>query len=182
MKDGSPSWRCGMLFLLGVIALLPLLSACTSAPPPYRPPDYRTPPPPPPSPPPDRCTVDFDPCSCDLWKFKIPLLDERLEAPGDTTTQREETAANLRKTANDFKNEYWTTGRLETGVFALRFYDGYLRLVPLSNRFAPFALLHSTAIYCDLGCRMRANELAEELRVTYRHDPVQIAKALAGCG
>ncbi len=149
---------------------------------------YEEPPPPtyphprrlptPPSPPPtEPCSVHFDPCVCKLSDFKIPLLDERLQYPGDVDA----TAANLRRAANDYKNAYWATRQQETGIFALRFYAGYLQLVPPRNDFAPFALLHSISLYCGLGCQDKAEDLARELRSTYTIDSNQIQNAFSYC-
>lgn len=181
-------------FGIVLVVLVLSLGGCSSAPRrprvivrdwPIEPPEPEPPPlrfRPRPEPEPARdCASSFDPCTCDLAEFPIPLLDQRLERPGDTRVEREETAINLRATANSLKNQYWQSLELPLGVSALRFYEGFLTLASPDDKTASFVLLHSISIYCEFGCDDKAKELADELRYGYLYEPDDLRKALDYC-
>lgn len=180
---------------LVLVAMVVSLEGCSSAPrrprvvvhyepieAPEREPPRRVKPEPEPEPEPiENCATSFDPCTCDLTDFPITLLDERLERPGDTRVEREETAVNLRATANTLKNQYWRNFESPLGISALRFYDGFLTLASPDDPTAPFVLLHSISLYCELGCDDKAEKLADELRYGYRYEPADLRSALDYC-
>ncbi len=89
-----------------------------------------------------------------------------MRQPATTSWQREEKAANLSDVAVHYKNRYWERKQSDDddAIRALRFYDAYLGLIAPSDRLAGYALLHSVALYCGLGCKNQADRLATELR------------------
>ncbi len=169
------------LLVLGLCGLLPLLTSCS--------PVYTSPPPPPPVPEPYRqpprpynsCEGSFDPCLCDIEKYRIDTLDTQLSEPNWSPARRQEVAANLSNVADYYKRDYWSYRRREDAVRALRYYSAFLSIVPLSEQSAPFAVLQSIAIYCNLGCRAKARDLVAELRSNYRYEPSYLETALRDC-
>ncbi len=162
MKNSAHASRWGTPGAIGLLIALTVNGCAT----------YQPPPPPPP-PPRDPCIAHFDVCRCDIAKFSIPNLEARLRQPTTTSWQREEKAANLSDVAVHYKNRYWERKQPDDAIRALRFYDAYLGLIAPSDRLGGYALLHSVALYCGLGCRNQADRLATELRrggFDYRRD------------
>lgn len=131
------------------------------------------PPPPPPPPPPRRpagsCRNFFDPCACEIKEYEIATLDQQLAQPGWSTYRRREVVANISNVADYYKSEYWRSKSQDDALRALRYYDAYLGLVQLSDSSAPFAILQSIALYCNLGCRGKAQALVGELQGNYSY-------------
>ncbi|HVT59515.1 MAG TPA: hypothetical protein VHR45_14070 [Thermoanaerobaculia bacterium] len=163
------------------LAALLLLSCCHPTPPPWQPPVWEPAPlffrPPPPDP----CRISFDPCACGIEKYSITSLEDQLSESGWTDYRRQEVASNVSNTADYYKHEFWSYRIHTDAVRALRYYAAYLGLVPLSDSSAPYALLHSIALYCSLGCRQKASGLATELRSNYRYAQADLDAALREC-
>lgn len=167
--------RASALKLAGLLALV-LFGGCRSCTAP-------DPPPPRPPPPPDPCqdVHGFDPCQCEISEYPVESLERRLREPTPTPAHREALAANLSAVAVYYKNRYWDEETEEDGILALRFYDSYLTLVRISDSLAPYALLHSIAIYCSLGCPERADSLATEVRRYHSYEADDLGQALSYC-
>jgi hypothetical protein len=179
MKHGITG---AVLLLLGMMSVV--VAGCRSSSPPPPPswppadfPSYRPPPPPPR----DQCQESFDPCRCDIWKYQIESLETLLSQSNWSPARRQEVAANISDVADFYKREYWSNRNQEDALRALRHYSAYLSLVALSDRSAPFALLHSIAIYCNLGCRQKADDLTNELQSNYSYQPADLATARRDC-
>jgi hypothetical protein len=108
-------------------------------------------------------------------------LDTVLANPGQTPIQISNTASGISLNARDYRNRYWQTKDSMDGTYALRFYAGYLTLSSPQDPMAPFYLMESIAIYCDLGCADKANQLASELSSQYTYNPDNLTKVLAFC-
>lgn len=136
-----------------------------------------------PPPPPDPCksNATFHPCTCDIKDYKVESLDLVLEQPIHTPERREEVAANVSANATEFTRAFRRARRREDAIVALRLFDSYLGLVRVSDDLGTHALLNSIAIYCELGCRFKAETLATELRRYHRYDVEDFTKVMGYC-
>lgn len=164
----TPSLRFAVLAALCLILL-----GC------YTPPPY--PPPPTSRPPQNPCQTRFNPCQCEIKMYRTPMLDRVMQQGIRRSTQREARAANFSFAATAYKEKYWKNKNRQDAYFSLRLYDSYLGLVEMRDPMAGYGLLHSIAIYCDLGCYDRARNLAQELRQGYRFQSEDLSQALAYC-
>jgi hypothetical protein len=128
------------------------------------------------------CRDSFDPCSCDIGRYRIDILEAQLSESNWSPARRDEVAANLSNVADFYKRDYWSYKRREDALRALRYYGAFLSIVPLSNENAPYAVLHSIAIYCHLGCQAKARDLVDELKSNYRYETSDLETALRYCG
>ncbi|HEX4954647.1 MAG TPA: hypothetical protein VF017_14745 [Thermoanaerobaculia bacterium] len=127
------------------------------------------------------CQADFDPCECPIASYESEALRRRLAQPRETYTELLELATNLSEVAVAMRKEYFETRDREKAYLALRFYSAYLSLVPLSDEMAPYALLSSIAIYCDLDCNGAAMDLARELVRGYHFSATELERAFEYC-
>lgn len=107
----------------------------------------------------DPCERDFDVCACSLDYYEILTLKEQIASLGRSASHRRSVASNIESSASYYKERFWLTRDRLEGQRALKYYDAYLLLAAPSDTPARYAILHSAAIYCRLGCARRARQM-----------------------